>query len=52
MATVGALDDNAFDIAAAVLAGPTLANASITPSHPGVALPVGTQPADLPPLAD
>jgi hypothetical protein len=48
-----ALDDNAFDIAVAVLAGSTLGNASAprlaTPAFPYLS---GPQPADLPPLAD
>ncbi len=48
-----ALGDNAFDIAVAVLAGSTLANAAAprqaTPAFPYLSAP---QPADLPPLAD
>jgi hypothetical protein len=48
-----ALGDNAFDIAVAVLAGSTLANASAprqaTPAFPYLSAP---RPADLPPLAD
>jgi len=48
-----ALDDNAFDIAVAVLAGSRLGNASTprqaTPAFPFLSAP---QPADLPPLAD
>jgi len=48
-----ALGDNAFDIAVAVLAGSTLANASLprlaTPAFPYLFAP---QPADLPALAD
>jgi hypothetical protein len=48
-----ALGDNAFDIAVAMLAGSTLANAS-APRHATPAFPYlsGPQPADLPPLAD
>jgi hypothetical protein len=48
-----ALDDDAFDIAVAVLAGSTLGNAcaprQATPAFPYLSAP---QPADLPPLAD
>jgi hypothetical protein len=48
-----ALGDDAFDIAVAVLAGSTLANASAprraTPAFPYLS---GPQPADLPPLLD
>jgi len=48
-----ALGDNAFDIAVAVLAGSTLATASVprqaTPAFPYLSAP---QPADLPPLLD
>jgi hypothetical protein len=48
-----ALGDNAYDIAVAVLAGSTLANASTprqaTPAFPYLSAP---QPADLPPLVD
>ena len=48
-----ALGDNAFDIAVAVLAGSTLGTASTprlaTPAFPYLS---GSQPADLPPLAD
>jgi hypothetical protein len=48
-----ALGDNAFDIAVAILAGQTLANASAprqaTPAFPYLSAP---QPADLPPLLD
>jgi hypothetical protein len=48
-----ALDDDAFDIAVAVLAGSRLGNASTprqaTPAFPYLSAP---QPADLPPLAD
>jgi len=48
-----ALGDDAFDIAVAVLAGSTLADASAprqaTPAFPYLSAP---QPADLPPLAD
>jgi len=47
------LGDNAYDIAVAVLAGSTLANAS-TPRQPTPAFPYlsAPQPADLPPLLD
>jgi Domain of unknown function (DUF4331) len=48
-----ALDDNAFDIAVAVLAGSTLGNASLprlaTPAFPYLSAP---QPAELPAIAD
>jgi hypothetical protein len=48
-----ALGDDAFDIAVAILAGQTLANASAprqaTPAFPYLSAP---QPADLPPLLD
>ena len=48
-----ALDDNAFDIAVAVLAGSTLGNASVprppAPEFPYVSAP---SPAELPALAD
>ena len=48
-----ALDDNAFDIAVAVLAGSTLGNASI-PRPPTAEFPYlsAPSPADLPALAD
>jgi hypothetical protein len=48
-----ALDDNAFDIAVAVLAGSTLGNASVprppAPEFPYLSAP---RPAELPALAD
>jgi hypothetical protein len=48
-----ALDDNAFDIAVAVLAGSTLGNASV-PRPPTAEFPYlsAPRPADLPALAD